>query len=595
MSPSPNTPPRSPVQFYLQIARKHRLGLLVVFGLIILIEIAISSGAYVLGVIVDTASVTDLTPEIITTIGWWLLFFVVVLRFGAVLGIRIRSMILHIISKTLRTQSARVLFSYMSGHSSSYYADHFAGSISNDVGTVSESIVQLNSFVGNQLLSVVAQLVTTGVFLYIADPRLLLFFAIGLVILIPLNYLLAKRTKHLAADSITAATKLRGRIVDTITNITLIQQFSRREHESQELDHYIYDYQKKSIRSDIYSEQVLLFNNFMVVLVFISSLIGAAYWFWIQGELSLGAFIMVISLTGTLVKSLTHVGNSMNQAATLYGQIDKALGRIVIPHEVMDEPTATALSVPEGEIICSNVSFTYEQQTPIFSSLSLNIPAGQKVGVVGSSGSGKTTFTRLLLRQYDIDNGSIKIDNQDIQKVTQDSLRSNIAIVAQESQLFHRSIAENISYGRPDASTEEIIAAAQKAQIHEFVTKLKDGYGTLVGERGVKLSGGQRQRIAIARAIIKDAPILILDEATSALDSESEAAIQQALSTLMEDKTVIAIAHRLSTLQQMDRILVFSDGKIIEDGSHHDLLMQNGTYASLWHRQAGGFVTAEGE
>ena len=226
----------------------------------------------------------------------------------------------------------------------------------------------------------------------------------------------------------------------------------------------------------------------------------------------------------------------------------------------------------------------------VFRDFDLHIAAGQRVGLVGHSGAGKTTFVSLLLRQYDLGAGAIEIDGQNIAKVTQDSLRENIAVVPQEPLLFHRSIRENIAYGNPEASEEEIMAAAKQAQAHDFIMTLPDGYDTLVGERGVKLSGGQKQRVAIARAMLKDAPILVLDEATSALDSESEVAIQKALETLMEGKTVIAVAHRLSTLRKMDRIIVLEDGKIIEDGTHEELSQASGTYQKLWEHQAGGFL-----
>lgn len=261
------------------------------------------------------------------------------------------------------------------------------------------------------------------------------------------------------------------------------------------------------------------------------------------------------------------------------------------PHDVQDTPTANALTVSEGAITLKDVGFNFNETRVILEDFSLEIPGGQKVALVGPSGAGKSTITKLLLRLYNVTSGHITIDSQDIAEVTQDSLREAISFVPQEPILFHRSLMDNIRYGRLDATDDEVFEAARKAHCHEFIELLKDGYGTLVGERGVKLSGGERQRVAIARAILKNAPILVLDEATSSLDSESEALIQDALRVLMEGKTVVVIAHRLSTIMTMDRIVVVEGGKVVADGTHDELLTQGGLYHKLWSIQAGGFIT----
>jgi ABC-type multidrug transport system fused ATPase/permease subunit len=271
------------------------------------------------------------------------------------------------------------------------------------------------------------------------------------------------------------------------------------------------------------------------------------------------------------------------------GEMREGLAEIFVPYSIIDAPHAPDLVLKEGAITWRQVSFRFGE-VPVFSDFSLTIPGGQRVGLVGSSGAGKTTFVSLLLRQHDLDQGEILIDGQNIANVTQASLRAALAVVPQEPMLFHRTIRENILYGRAGASENDLYAAARRAQVHDFVRALPDGYDTLVGERGVKLSGGQKQRIAIARAMLKDAPILILDEATSALDSESEVAIQKALHALMVGKTVIAIAHRLSTLREMDRIIVLENGHIVEDGTHEALVAFGGVYAGLWKHQSGGFV-----
>jgi ABC-type multidrug transport system fused ATPase/permease subunit len=271
------------------------------------------------------------------------------------------------------------------------------------------------------------------------------------------------------------------------------------------------------------------------------------------------------------------------------GYIDDAIRMITPAHGVQDKPDALALKVTRGEIAFNDVTFDFPGQI-VFQNLSLTIAPGQKVGLVGPSGAGKSTLMNVLLRLYDIHGGVIAIDGQDIRDVTQDSLRDNIAIIPQDTALFHRSLMDNIRYGNLHATEEQVMEAARLAHAHDFIKKLPEGYGTLVGERGIKLSGGQRQRIAIARAILKNAPILLLDEATSALDSESEKMIQDSLQTLMQGKTVIAIAHRLSTIATMDRLVVMDHGAVVEDGSHAELLAANGLYARLWAMQSGGFL-----
>ena len=280
----------------------------------------------------------------------------------------------------------------------------------------------------------------------------------------------------------------------------------------------------------------------------------------------------------------------MNGLMENYGEVQESLEEILKEHEITDHPQSKPLMAKGGEIVFDQVSFRYDQRKMIFDQFNLRIPAGQKVGLVGESGAGKSTLTSLLLRMHDIDGGKILIDQQDIALVSQDSLREAISYVPQDSMLFHRTLAENIAYGYQDASDEFIQLAAEGAGAHRFVQDLPDQYKTFVGERGVKLSGGQAQRISIARAMLKKAPILVLDEATSSLDSESERIVQEALMKLIKDKTVIAIAHRLSTLLAMDRIVVMDEGKIVEDGTHQQLLEKEGVYAKLWSHQVGGFL-----
>ena len=310
---------------------------------------------------------------------------------------------------------------------------------------------------------------------------------------------------------------------------------------------------------------------------------------WEVGEVTTGRLVTFLLLISSTAHTITFLGRILSNTAKIYGRAEEGLTEILLPHEIVDSKDATTLSVKGGEIIFKDIYFTYGEQT-VFKSFNLTIAPGQRLGLVGPSGAGKSTFVSLLLRQQDIASGAIMIDGQNIAQVTQDSLRSAMAIVPQEPALFHRTIKDNILYGNPNATEAELIAVAKKAEAYDFIMSLPQGFETMVGERGVKLSGGQKQRVAIARAMLKNAPILILDEATSALDSESEAAIQKALHILMEGKTVIAIAHRLSTLKEMDRLIVLENGVITEDGTHSTLASGGGTYERLWEHQAGGFV-----
>lgn len=312
---------------------------------------------------------------------------------------------------------------------------------------------------------------------------------------------------------------------------------------------------------------------------------------WQQGILTIGDFALIQSYLIAAIGQLWNFGNNLRRMYEAFADATEMVEIMNLPREVTDKPGAVALTPGDGHIEFKDVGFSFANGNPVLTNFRLSIKGHEKIALVGPSGAGKTTVTKLVLRLYDITSGSIEIHGQDIRKVTQNSLREAISYVPQESVLFHRTLRENIAYGKQDATMEEIIEAAKKAHCHEFIAKLPEGYETYVGERGVKLSGGERQRVAIARAILKNAPILVLDEATSSLDSESEMLIQDALAKLMEGKTVIAIAHRLSTIMKMDRIIVMEEGKVVLTGTHNELLAQESNlYKKLWEIQAGGFV-----
>lgn len=492
-------------------------------------------------------------------------------------------------------RSYKRLFDHLSKHSQTFFDNRFAGSLVGAVNTAADSgssLIEL--YLWNYLNRVIG--IALSAALIFSTNALVGYLFIGWVcILIPINYKLAKKRGALAATESGLQQTLRGRAIDVMSNISIVHQFARRADERVRINRDVDTYQAAAKASWVFSEVINIINNILSTL-FLLATVGILFTQWKAGNVTAGEFVMVISLLTMTASMLQYVGHSMNRYARNFGEMKESLDTILEPHTITDLHTARDLVVADGSIAFENVSFHYNEHQSVLHGLSVQIKPGERVGIVGPSGAGKTTLVRLLLRQHEPTDGTITIDRQDIGLVTLDSLRQAIATVPQEPLLFHRSIKENILYGRPDATDAEVIEAATLAQAHSFISTFPDGYETIVGERGVKLSAGQRQRIAIARAILKRAPILILDEATSALDSESEVAIQKALEELMKGKTVLAIAHRLSTLREMDRIIVLKDGAIIEDGTHHKLIRKSGgVYAALWKHQAGGFLVEEDE
>jgi ATP-binding cassette subfamily B multidrug efflux pump len=412
-----------------------------------------------------------------------------------------------------------------------------------------------------------------------------------------LLYYFVPRMRDRSKVSSEARSALMGRIVDSYTNILTVKLFARARDE----DNYVRDAVDRHTGLFLASQRLTtMFGTILAVLnaLLVAAAGALAIVLWQRGSVEVGAIAMVLPLTFQLTNMSRQIAVQITDIFEEIGVVQEGMLTIARPLELIDPPDAVPLNVHEGRIAFEGVRFGYGRETGVLDGFTLTVQPGEKIGLVGRSGAGKSTVVNLLLRFFDLEDGRILIDGQDISRATQESLRAQISVVTQDTSLLHRSIRENIRYGCPQATDEEVIAAAKLAHAHEFILQLSDwrrrhGYDSHVGERGVKLSGGQRQRIAIARVILKNAPILVLDEATSALDSEVEAAIQQSLGTLMESKTVIAIAHRLSTIARMDRLVVLDHGRIVEQGSHADLLARGGHYAALWRRQSGGFIDAE--
>jgi ATP-binding cassette subfamily B multidrug efflux pump len=480
-----------------------------------------------------------------------------------------------------------------------WFENDFAGRIANRImqtpPAAGEAVFQLF----DAIAYAIAYIIGAAILLTDADPRLV----IPLLVWLVLYGLLVRWTitrvgpaSQAASDARSAVT---GRVVDAYTNIHSVKMFA---HHDRELT-----YAKDAIENarQTFQKEMRIFTVMDVCLVTLNGLlilgvVGWGIWLWSTGEASLG----VVAAASALVLRLNAMTGWIMWALSSFfrnlGVIEEGMETIAQPITLVDRPGAGELKLTEGRIEIDRLTHHYGRGSGGLDTISLTISPGERVGVVGRSGAGKSTLVKLLLRFYDADGGRIMIDGQDIAMVTQESLRRHIGMVQQDSSLLHRSVRDNILYGRPDATEAEMAEAAKRAEAHDFILRLQDpqgrqGYDAQVGERGVKLSGGQRQRVALARVILKDAPILILDEATSALDSEVEAAIQETLYGMMEGKTVIAIAHRLSTIAHMDRIVVLDGGKIIEDGSHADLLAQGGLYARLWARQSGGFIGVDYE
>ncbi|WP_297326197.1 ABC transporter ATP-binding protein [Nitrosomonas sp.] len=487
---------------------------------------------------------------------------------------------------------------YLLNQSYTFFQHEFSGRIATKVMQTALSVRETVMKLLDVMLFVTVYLTTTFMLVLNADPRLCLPLLAWLLLYIGILCHFVPQLKRVSTLQADARSLMTGRIVDSYTNILTLKLFSGSQRESAYakagMEEFMSTVHPQMRLSTGLNACVWIIN---MLLVFVTGAFGIHL--WQQGAIGPGAIAIVMSLAIRLTGMSHWVMWEVNALFENIGTVQDGINTLSKPQNVTDAPNADRLQVHHGAIHFNHVCFSYhsDQQgsRSIFDDLSLHITAGEKVGIVGRSGAGKSTFVNLLLRFYDIQQGSITIDGQDIRTVTQDSLRANIAMVTQDTSLLHRSVRDNILFGKPDATDAQMIAVAKQAQAHEFIQTLRDikgrtGYDAHVGERGVTLSGGQRQRIAIARVLLKNAPILVLDEATSALDSEVEASIQQSLYQLMEGKTVIAIAHRLSTIAAMDRLIVFDKGRIVEQGSHAKLIANNQLYAQLWNHQSGGFL-----
>ncbi|MEQ8035266.1 ABC transporter ATP-binding protein [Xanthomonas sp. WHRI 6106] len=497
----------------------------------------------------------------------------------------------------LSNRSRWLMHNYVVRQSLGFFTNDFAGRIANRVMQTGTSLRESAVQMVDALWYIV---VYTGSALWLfaqADPWLMAPLLIWLVVYVALMAFFVPRMKARAWIASDARSKATGRIVDGYTNISTLKLFAHAGREEayvrEAIDELAVKHRGQTRVTTSMDTAIAVANGFLIV-----GTCGLALWLWSRGQISVGAITLATGLVIRIHNMSGWIMWTVNGIFEDIGTVQDGMQTISQPVQVQDVPTAVPLQVTQGQVRFEHIHFHYGKRGGVIAGLDLQVRAGEKIGLVGPSGAGKSTLVNVLLRLYDLEQGRILIDGQDIAQVTQDSLRGQIGLVTQDTSLLHRSIRDNLLYGRPQASDAQILDAVRKARAEGFIDTLIDGEGRRgfdahVGERGVKLSGGQRQRIAIARVLLKDAPILVLDEATSALDSEVEAAIQDSLDALMGNKTVIAIAHRLSTIARMDRLVVMDAGRIVETGTHAELIAHGGLYARLWARQTGGFVAAD--
>ncbi len=519
---------------------------------------------------------------------WLIVGYAIVQVLAFVIGYRVNLFAMWSVQMHGARDINQEAYEAIARHSLQFHNNRFAGSMVSQVNkTVASFFGFWNMIIFEVMFAVVAILATLIGISFISWP-LTIILAVFVTVFIITAYFGTRFMRPRQVARSKAYSKVSGQLSDSISNMVAVKIESKEKGEEKRLSGYLDDVltKEKLVRKGVMTTTSI--TSVIVALARISALV-VAVWAVQTHTINAGAVYLVITYTFNLLMEVWNINTALRTMYQISGDSEELLAIMKEPVDIKDASTKK-LKTTKGTVVLDDVTFAHEVGDNLFENLTLEIPAGQKIGVVGVSGSGKSTLTKLLLRLSDPKSGSISIDGQNIAKVSQSSLHEAIAYVTQEPLLFHRSLRENISYSRPTATESEIEQAAKDAQAYDFINVLEDGFGTLVGERGVKLSGGQRQRVAIARAILKQAPVLILDEATSALDSESELLIQKALEKLMQGRTSIVIAHRLSTIAKLDRIIVMDSGKIVEDGTHKELLKQKGIYAKLWAHQSGGFI-----
>ncbi len=582
--------PKNPVSFGILISKLHKKW---VIGALFFVSVATFLDRLSVIVLKNLTDAISTSPIVINSVWIWAIWFPVIyfIAMSCWRGSGFTGMQWFM---NFRLSAYQKLYEYLTLHSKDYFNSRFAGSLTNKISNAVDGIEYLFEKALWQFIPVFTGLVVYIIFAWLSDFRLGLILALWSLMFLGINFYFARKLQSYSYKSAESESTLKGTIVDSISNISLVHEYAYISGEREYIEKFVKKMRDAGLKSWLVSEWTLVLNG-TLIFIFMLLMIATSIYLFQNHIISVGVVVMVVAIVGDISSQFVFIGQQIRDTVGYYGQAKEGLEEILSEHIIADVSDAKNLVVSKGTIEIDSIDFSYEK-TGVFKDFSLSIPAGQKIGLVGRSGAGKTTFASLLLRHFDVQKGSVQIDGQDISQITLESLRQAIAFVPQDTSLFHRTIHENIGYSNPKATELEIKKAAKLAQADEFIQKLPNGYDTLVGERGVKLSGGQRQRIAIARAFLKNAPILVLDEATSSLDSESENAIQVSLEELMKDRTVIAIAHRLSTLKKMDRLVIIEDGKIVEDGTTDELLKKtNGIFKNMWDHQVKGFIIDEVE
>lgn len=533
----------------------------------------------------DRANIfTALKPILLFGVGLWILNEI---------GFRVSGILWAKAAPRLEADVRMSIFDYVQRHSYRYFSNQFAGALSNKINDLPSSMGRILQLICSVFVPVSLAIVISTTLFSFLNPLFAAILASWILLHMGVCFAFARKCDHLSLTHAESVSGLSGKIVDSLSNNLNVKLFARFDAEREFLKKYQKEERKKNYISLMFIEKIKIILGVLSFLfpgvLMTTSLIFA----WKNSQITTGEVVFILNSSWNITMMVWFAGLELPNLFKEIGIARQALTLIQSPHEIVDAKEAKELKVLKGGIVFDRVTFNYSKGKALFQDKTVTIHPGEKVGLVGFSGSGKSSFINLILRHFEVDKGRILIDGQDISKVTQDSLRKAIAMIPQEPVLFHRTLMENIRYGNMDATEQEVIEACIKAHCHEFIMKMPEGYHSLVGERGLKLSGGQRQRIAIARAILKNAPILILDEATSALDSITERQIQEDLNDLMQGRTTIIIAHRLSTISELDRILVFDHGVVVEEGSHKELLQQGGRYKEMWQMQAGGFIQDE--
>ncbi len=481
------------------------------------------------------------------------------------------------------------VFDYLNKQSYQYFSNEMAGSLANKVNDLPRALDSIFMIITWYGVAAFSSIIVALILMCTINYWFAIVLGGWIVIQLLISYKLSKKVDQYSIENAEDKSELSGKIVDSLSNANAVKLFARRKDELSYVSVSQNKEEKSNKKLTIYMNIFRLYLDIPVTIMLVT-MVYLLITFWQRGIITTGDFVFIFNVSFVIMSQIWYLCHAMAELFREIGIARQALALLSVPIEIQDIPDAKSLEVTEGKIEFVNVTFHYNKGKKVFENKSVIIQPKQRVGLVGFSGSGKTTFIHLILRFFNVESGRILIDGQNISQVTQDSLRSAISMIPQDTTLFHRSLMENIRYGNLNATDEEVYLASRQACCDEFISLLPEGYDTLVGERGIKLSGGQRQRIAIARAILKNAKLVILDEATSQLDSLTEEKIQNSLWQLMENKTTIVIAHRLSTLLHMDRILVFEQGQIVEDGTHEELIAKNGLYKSMWDAQVGGFL-----